>query len=314
MSSPSMREASPMRTILDIVPSRSTGRKRGTPSSWVPGVALGFRRVTGCNRRGQLVRPARHVLTCAALRQTMSGAVQLHILAVDDDPAMRKLVAEYLGENDFRVTTVATGAEMAQAFAQHAIDLVVLDLRLVGEDGMQLARKLRAESAVPIIIVTGKQDEADRVMGLELGADDYVTKPFSPRELLARIRAVLRRHQTARELLLARGDKRRAYRFAGWELNLRSRRLSSPEGRRVELSNGELNLLQAFCAAPQRVLTREQLLDLSRLNCAEVYDRAIDVQILRLRRKIELNPAQPQYIKTERGAGYVFSVPVDALN
>jgi DNA-binding response OmpR family regulator len=237
-----------------------------------------------------------------------------HILAIDDDPAMRELVADYLSGNDLRVTAVATGAEMAHAFAEHAIDLVVLDLRLVGEDGMQLARTLRAESAVPIIIVTGKQDEADRVMGLELGADDYVTKPFSPRELLARIRAVLRRHQTAREMLVARGDKRRAYRFAGWELNLRSRRLTSPEGRRVELTNGELNLLQAFCAAPRQVLTREQLLDLSRWNCAEVYDRAIDVQILRLRRKIELNPAQPQYIKTERGAGYVFSVPVDALN
>jgi DNA-binding response OmpR family regulator len=244
----------------------------------------------------------------------MSSTLQHHILAVDDDPAVRKLVADYLHENDLRVTAVATGAEMAQAFAEHAIDLVVLDLRLVGEDGMQLARTLRAESAVPIIIVTGKQDEADRVMGLELGADDYVTKPFSPRELLARIRAVLRRHQTAREMLVARGDKRRAYRFAGWELNLRSRRLTSPEGRRVELTNGELNLLQAFCAAPRQVLTREQLLDLSRWNCAEVYDRAIDVQILRLRRKIELNPAQPQYIKTERGAGYVFSVPVDALN
>src|SRR5712691_7087862 len=244
----------------------------------------------------------------------MTSAVQLHILAVDDDPAMRKLVADYLRENGLQVTAVATGAEMAQAFAAHAIDLVMLDLRLVGEDGMQLARALRAESAVPIIIVTGKQDEADRVMGLELGADDYVTKPFSPRELLARIRAVLRRYQTARAVLPPRGEKRRAYRFAGWELNLGSRRLTSPEGRRVELTNGELNLLQAFCAAPRQVLTREQLLDLSRWNCAEVYDRAIDVQILRLRRKIELNPAQPQYIKTERGAGYVFSVPVDALN
>jgi DNA-binding response OmpR family regulator len=178
---------------------------------------------------------------------------------------------------------------------------------------MELARKLREEGATPIIIVTGKHDEADRVMGLELGADDYVMKPFSPRELLARIRAVLRRYQTAREVL-ARSDKRRAYRFAGWELNLGSRRLTSPEGRRVDLSNGELNLLQALCAAPQRVLTREQLLDLSRLNGAEVYDRSIDVQILRLRRKIEPNPAQPQYIRTERGAGYVFSVPVQALS
>ena len=127
-----------------------------------------------------------------------------HILAIDDDPAMRKLVADYLGENELRVTTVATGSEMAQALDQHAIDLVVLDLRLAGEDGMELARKLREEGATPIIIVTGKHDEADRVMGLEIGADDYVMKPFSPRELLARIRAVLRRYQTAREVLRAR--------------------------------------------------------------------------------------------------------------
>src|SRR5216684_6441219 len=216
----------------------------------------------------------------------MSSTVQHHILAVDDDPAMRKLVADYLHDND---------------------------LRLVGEDGMQLARKLRAESSVPIIIVTGKQDEADRVMGLELGADDYVTKPFSPRELLARIRAVLRRYQTAREVLPAQGEKRRAYRFARWELNLGSRRLTSPNGSRVELTHGEFNLLHAFCAAPQRVLSREQLLDLSRLYGAEVYDRSIDVQVLRLRRKIETNPALPQYIKTERGAGYVFSVAVEVL-
>jgi two-component system, OmpR family, response regulator len=243
----------------------------------------------------------------------MSSTVQHHILAVDDDPAMRKLVADYLGDNELRVTAVASGAEMAQAFAEQAIDLVMLDLRLVGEDGMQLARKLRAESEVPIIIVTGKQDEADRVMGLELGADDYVTKPFSPRELLARIRAVLRRYQTAREVLPPRGEKRRAYRFSGWELNLGRRRLTSPDGSPVELTHGEFNLLQAFCAAPQRVLSREQLLDLSRLHGAEVYDRSIDVQVLRLRRKIEPDPARPQYIRTERGAGYVFSTTVEVL-
>ena len=236
-----------------------------------------------------------------------------HILAIDDDPAVRRLVADYLSSNDLRVTAVATGAEMMQALAEHAIDLVVLDLRLAGEDGMQLARKLREEGATPIIIVSGRQDEADRVMGLELGADDYIMKPFSPRELLARIRAVLRRYQTARAVLPPRGDKRRAYRFAGWELNLSSRRLTSPDGRRVEMTNGLFNLLQAFCAAPQRVLSREQLLDLSRLNGAEVYDRSIDGQILRLRRKIEPNPVQPQFIITERGAGYVFSVPVEIL-
>src|SRR3981189_1729500 len=223
----------------------------------------------------------------------MSSTVQHHTLAVDDDPAMRKLVADYLHDNDLRVTAVATGAEMAHAFAEHAIDLVVLDLRLVGEDGMQLARKLRAESAVPIIIVTGKQDEADRVMGLELGADDYVMKPFSQRELLARIRAVLRRYQTAREVLRPRGDNGRAYRFVGWELSLGSRRLTSPEGSRVDLTHGEFNLLQAFCAAPQRVLSREQLLDLSRLHGAAVYDRSIDLQVLRLARKNEADHAHP---------------------
>jgi len=236
-----------------------------------------------------------------------------HILAIDDDAAMRNLIASYLAENDLRVTTVASGAEMAAALATNAIDLVVLDLRLEGEDGLQLARQLREDGQTPIIIVSGRQAEADRVMALELGADDYLTKPFGPRELLARIRAVLRRYQVAAELLPARRDERRAYRFAGWELNLRSRRLISPRGERVELTNGEFNLLQGFCAAPQRVLTREQLLELSRLNSAEVYDRSIDVQILRLRRKIEPDPARPQYIRTERGAGYVFSVPVEVL-
>src|SRR3981081_4200683 len=152
----------------------------------------------------------------------MSSTVQHHILAVDDDPAMRELVANYLSGNDLRVTAVATGAEMAQAFAEHAIDLVVLDLRLVAEDGMQLARTLRAESAVPIIIVTGKQDEADRVMGLELGADDYVTKPFSPRELLAPLRAGLRRYQPPAPL--AQRQPGRAY---PWRVQLVARVLRS---------------------------------------------------------------------------------------
>ena len=168
---------------------------------------------------------------------------------------------------------------------------------------MQLAKKLRETSEIPIIIVSGRKDEADRVMGLELGADDYITKPFSSRELLARVRAVLRRYQTAKEVLPARNEKRRAYRFAEWELNLRTRRLTGAGGTRVDLTNGEFSLLEAFCAAPQRVLSREQLLDLSRLHNAEVYDRSIDVQILRLRRKIESDPSRPKLIRTERGTG-----------
>jgi DNA-binding response OmpR family regulator len=236
-----------------------------------------------------------------------------HVLAIDDDAGMRQLIADYLGEHDLRVTTVATGAAMEKVLAEEAIDVVVLDLRLAGEDGMQLAKKLRETSEVPIIIVSGQKDEADRVMGLELGADDYLTKPFGPRELLARVRAVLRRYKTTNEVLPARNEKRRAYRFAGWELNLRTRRLVGPGSTRVELSNGEFSLLEAFCSAPRRVLTREQLLDLSRLHNAEVYDRSIDVQILRLRRKIEVNPSKPEYIKTERGAGYIFDTPVETL-
>jgi two-component system OmpR family response regulator len=237
-----------------------------------------------------------------------------HVLAIDDDVAMRQLIAEYLGENDLRVTTVATGADMEKVFADQTVDVVVLDLRLAGEDGMLLAKKLREMSEIPIIILSGRKDEADRVMGLELGADDYITKPFSPRELLARIHAVLRRYRTTNEVLPARNEKRRAYRFSGWELNLRTRRLTGAGGKRVELSNGEFSLLEAFCAAPQRVLSREQLLDLSRLHNAEVYDRSIDVQILRLRRKIETNPSEPEYIKTERGAGYIFDTAVEVLN
>jgi DNA-binding response OmpR family regulator len=249
-----------------------------------------------------------------AMHDSAIAGVQPAILAVDDDPAIRQLIAGYLGDNEFRVLTAATGAEMRRALDEHAIDLVVLDLRLPDEDGMRLARRLREDSAIPIIILTGKQDEADRIMGLELGADDYLTKPFSPRELLARIRAVLRRYQTALEVLPGGGDEPRAYRFAGWELNVRTRRLAAPDGGSVELTNGEFSLLQAFCAAPQRVLSREQLLDLSRLHGAEVYDRSIDVQILRLRRKIEPNPSLPTYIKTERGAGYVFSMPVQIVH
>ena len=239
-----------------------------------------------------------------------------HILVVDDDPAIRELLTDYLGENDLRVSAVTSGDEMQEVLAQAVIDLVVVDLRLNGEDGMQIARRLREQSAIPVIIVTGKQDEADRVMGLEMAADDYVTKPFSNRELLARIRAVLRRYQlNPVEVTRTSSDsKRRAYRFSGWELNVMLRRLTSPNGERVDLSNGEFNLLLAFCEQPRRVLSRDQLLESSRLHGAEVYDRSIDVSILRLRRKIEVDAAAPQYIKTERGAGYIFDSEVDVLS
>jgi two-component system, OmpR family, response regulator len=235
-----------------------------------------------------------------------------HVLAVDDDPAVRQLVVDYLGQNDLRVTTVANGRELEDVLAREAIDLVVLDLRLPGEDGMKIASKLRAESSIPILMLTGRSEEADRVMGLELGADDYLTKPFSPRELLARIRALLRRAQ-AQATVADELSKLRAYRFGDWELNSRLRKLKSQDGRTIDLSNGEFSLLIAFLCAPQRILTREQLLDLSRLHNAEVYDRSIDVQILRIRRKIEVDPAHPKFILTERGAGYIFNSLVEVV-
>ncbi len=201
---------------------------------------------------------------------------------------------------------------MSAILADEAIDLVVLDLRLAGEDGMAIARTLRDRSAIPIVMLTGVRDEADRVMGLELGADDYLTKPFSPRELLARIRTVLRRTKVATPAE-TRNREIRAYRFAEFELNLRTRRLTKRSGVPVGLTNGEFNLLAALLAAPQRVLTRDQMLEASRVYDNEVYDRSIDVQVLRLRRKIEPDPAQPRFIVTERGVGYAFTAPVEVL-
>jgi DNA-binding response OmpR family regulator len=247
----------------------------------------------------------------ATMMQT-APSLPPHVLAVDDDPAIRQLVVDYLVENELRVTAVATGADVAAVMARETIDLVILDRRLKGEDGMQIARQLREGSAIPILMLTGLTEEADRVMGLELGADDYLTKPFSPRELLARIRALLRRAR-AQATVADEIAKVRAYRFGPWELSIGLRKLKASDGRRVDLTNGEFSLLAAFLAAPQRVLSRDQLLEFSRLHYAEVYDRSIDVQILRLRRKIEVDPAHPQFIKTERGAGYVFDAEVAAV-
>jgi DNA-binding response OmpR family regulator len=243
--------------------------------------------------------------------QTTPNAALPHVLAVDDDPGIREVIADYLGQNEFRVTTVANGRAMQKVLADEVVDLILLDLKLQAEDGMALARTLRDESTIPIIMLTGRHEEADRVMGLELGADDYLTKPFSPRELLARIRTVLRRRRA--EVRQGRPDGIRAYRFDGWELNLNTRRLAASDGRQVALSNGEFSLLVVLLGASQRILTRDQLLDLSRLHNDEVYNRSIDVQIMRLRRKIEKDPAQPRYIRTERGAGYIFGVPVETV-
>jgi DNA-binding response OmpR family regulator len=256
-----------------------------------------------------------HELAATDWKSTFSepaSGLQPHILALDDDPSVRALICEYLTQNELRVTVVGSGSELAAVLARETIDLIILDLRLPGEDGLQIARELREESTIPILILTGRTDEADRVMGLELGADDYLGKPFSPRELLARIRALIRR-ANAQATVADAIARVRAYRFGNWELNIGLRRLKSTDGKPIGLSKGEFSLLTAFLSTPQRVLTRDQLLELSRLHNAEVYDRSIDVQILRLRRKIEPDPSNPRFIKTERGVGYVFDTRVDAV-
>jgi two-component system OmpR family response regulator len=270
-----------------------------------------------CHERGCACRAFRRDFASLVLgameNLNMPKSIPPHILIVDDDPQIRDLLQEYFTTNELRVSVTSSGKEMMGILVDHSVDLVVLDRRLAGEDGMVLARRLREESAIPIIILTGVRDEADRIMGLELGADDYLTKPFSPRELLARVRTVLRRTKGETPTETKQKDVR-AYRFASFELNTRTRRLANKQpGHHIDLTNGEFNLLAALVAAPQRILTRDQLLEASRVYENEVYDRSIDVQVLRLRRKIEADPSQPQLILTERGVGYMFNSPVEVL-
>lgn len=268
-----------------------------------------WRRIERRRARGTQSDNAREGREC---RDRWSGMpVSRRVLAVDDDPAMRNMIAEYLRGENFEVRTAADGAEMSRILAETAIDLVILDLQLADEDGLDLVRTLSAQAKLPIVVLTGhRRDEFDRVLGLELGADDYMTKPFSLRELGARVRAVLRRRDAAARRPPP-DDTARRYRFAGWELDLRTRRLASPTGEPVPLTKGEFNLLRAFLEAPQRVLSREQLILASRVHEEEVYDRSIDVQILRLRRKLEPDPANPRLIRTERGVGYLLAADVE---
>jgi DNA-binding response OmpR family regulator len=235
-----------------------------------------------------------------------------HVLVVDNDPDVCTHLCDYLGRNDLQVTALQTGERVLDYIASEAVDLLLMETRLPGEDGFRLASLVRATSSMPIVVLSERSDVVDRVMGLELGADDYVTKPFASRELLARIRAVLRRAQRAS--VPSRDDGIRAYRFEGWEFNMRLARLKAPDGTTRSISRGESGLLRAFLASPQRVLTREQLLDLTRVNGAEVYDRAVDVQVARLRRRIEQEPARPRFIKTERGTGYYFDASVSVVH
>ena len=232
-----------------------------------------------------------------------------HILVVDDHREIRDLLGRYLGKHGYRVTLAEGGAAMRRAIKGGAIDLVVLDLMMPGEDGLTLCRELRAAGDMPIIMLTAMAEETDRVVGLELGADDYVTKPFNPRELLARIKAVLRRAialPPTREEVTAR-----AIRFDRWTLNVDARELVGADGVSVPLSTAEFQLLTAFLNRPRMVLSRDQLLDLTRGRAANVFDRSIDNQVSRLRRKIEADPKNPALIKTVWGGGYVLAAEVN---
>jgi len=231
-----------------------------------------------------------------------------HILIVDDHREIRDLVSRALSKEGFVVTGAADGRAMRKVIADSRIDLILLDLMLPGEDGLSLCRALRAESNIPIIMLTAKGEEVDRVIGLEMGADDYLAKPFGSRELLARIRAVLRRSQdrAAPAGLVAP----RRYCFDRWQLETSARELLRDDGVTIPLSTGEYDLLIVLIERPQRVLSREQLIDLARPRTASVLDRSIDTQVSRLRKKLEIDPSDPKIIKTVWGGGYIFTQAV----
>jgi len=227
------------------------------------------------------------------------------LLVVDDDPGLRELLQEYLSSQGYEVDTVADGLAMEQYLQQHAVNLVILDLMLPGEDGLSLARKLRAQGTLPIIMLSARGEDVDRIIGLEVGADDYLAKPFNPRELLARIRAVLRRHDEV-QLKIEVEAAAMQHRFGVFQLDLDSRVLLK-DGAELALTAGEFNLLRIFVEHPNRVLNRDLLMDLMKGYERSPFDRSIDVRVTRLRRKIETDPAAPEYVRTVWGEGYLFS-------
>ncbi|MDT9599368.1 response regulator [Sphingosinicella rhizophila] len=238
-------------------------------------------------------------------------ASEPHILLVDDERDIRDPLASYLGRSGFRVTKAENAATARQILAAHAIDLILLDIMMPGEDGLSLAGYVRATSPTPIILLTARAEETDRIVGLELGADDYVTKPFSPRELEARIKAVLRR--TGGQGTMVHAPDADGYAFGPWVLKTGERELVGGDGIAVPLSTGEYNLLLAFVTHPKRVLTRDQLLDLSQGRELAAFERSVDNHISRLRKKIEADPSDPKLIKTVWGGGYMFAPEVRRL-
>ena len=235
-----------------------------------------------------------------------------NILVVEDDRETRTLIAKYLRNNSCNVTAVSDGREMSRAMADHRVDLIILDVMLPGEDGLSLCRKVRSEAQTPIIMLTARGEDVDRIVGLEMGADDYLAKPFNPRELLARINAVLRRQASAQAASSIEGASTLA--FEGWRIDLRLRELRNPEGARVAVTSAEFDLLRTFCERPGRVLSRDSLLDLTQGRNTGSFERSIDVLVSRIRRKIEPNPQDPTIIKTVRSGGYLFTPRTEAVS
>ncbi len=227
-----------------------------------------------------------------------------HVLIVDDDAQIRQLTGKFLREHGYRVTVARDGRELRQVLAGAAIDIVILDIMLPGSNGLDLCREIRSRSNLPVIMLTARGSETDRIVGLEIGADDYLAKPFNPRELLARINSVLRRARANRGTPDAGSSY--CFQFEGWNLDTRRRELTDPNGVVVDLSTGEYDLLLTFLEAPQRVLSRDQLMDAAKNRVATGFDRAIDIQVSRLRRKIDVSEHGQAKIKTIRGAGYLF--------
>ena len=231
-----------------------------------------------------------------------------HILLCDDDPELQRLLTAYLRENGYRVTPIANGRDVARHLTDASIDLLILDVMLPGINGLEICRNLRTDSTIPILMLTAKGSETDRIVGLEMGADDYVAKPFSPPELLARVKALIRRARMGGRDTPPNGG--RIILFDGWRLDTLRRELRNPEGVIIDLSVGEYDLLLTFLEAPQRVLDRDYLIEVTRKRTIDAFDRSIDVQISRLRRKIDTGENEESIIKTVRGAGYMLTSEV----
>ena len=230
------------------------------------------------------------------------------ILLVEDDAEISRMLADVLDESGFKVLAATSAAEMDACLARHQVDLLALDIMLPDEDGLTICKRLRNTSDIPIIMLTALKEEVDRIIGLEIGADDYITKPFSPREIVARIRALLRRTQGDQRV---HQDKVAALSFSGWQIDCASRELLNPAGARVSLTSAEFDLLAAFCRNPGKILSREQLLELTYGGLAGPIERSVDVHVSRIRRKIEPEPGDPVLIKTVRLGGYLFTPTVE---